>query len=598
MGTRDLAFLAAAGVIGAGWLFSGTRVDKSAPGWWALGPWLIGGVLMLVVAGVMVELSIRAPKTGGLIFLPLQTGGPLLATVVAAGVWAYYAIQTAGETASMVHNLAAWFDMQWLLIGGWGQTLVRIVLAMVFLAFITAVNLIGPTRFLTVNRRLTLFKILVPVAIVFLLLLLLLLLALSWHPTGTACFPQGTPVTPRESPCFATGKPTPVKDGSVSGMFGAIVGSGVVYSYLGFQGPIDFAGNVKSGGGIREATRLRLAVYGSLGGSIVLYTVLQCVIIYLRFYGHTAGNIDAGDSSVYSVFVQTFLRPGWLAGLFKLILNINSVLSPAGTALVFTYVLTREVAALSRAHLTHRGLQRGQNSVFKPAGLLRKLAGENRLDVYRVILRVDFVVCLVALIVTWGNASVLQSMTSVLALLVYATPSVTLAALWLYESERFPWPFTVLSGLSFVTIGLVFVLASGGALWALGALVVGCALLFGIPALFPGALRYDAQVSWREFDLRKTATRLAAVLGGYFVVLTIAEVIRDHWHRTAGAGWDAAGLSVVAVISVAAFCLLVRLSATYMTENPPLLPEPYPGPGDRDTGESGTSGDGATETGS
>src|SRR5579863_6020577 len=100
MSAWDLLFLAAGGVIGAGWMFAGTRVDKSAPGWWALATWLIGGLLVLAVTIVMVEVSTKVPKTGGLIFLPLQTSGPLLTTLVAAGVWGYYAASTAGESAA------------------------------------------------------------------------------------------------------------------------------------------------------------------------------------------------------------------------------------------------------------------------------------------------------------------------------------------------------------------------------------------------------------------------------------------------------------------------------------------------------------------
>src|ERR1700677_3788020 len=103
----DLLFLAAGGVVGSGWLFAGTRADAAA-GSWALGSWLIGGLLIVAVTAVMVEVSTKVPKTGGLIFLPLQTSGPLFATLVAAGVWGFYAANPAGECTSMVKNLAAW----------------------------------------------------------------------------------------------------------------------------------------------------------------------------------------------------------------------------------------------------------------------------------------------------------------------------------------------------------------------------------------------------------------------------------------------------------------------------------------------------------
>jgi amino acid transporter len=61
----DLVFLAAGGVIGSGWLFAGPRVDKAA-GSWGIASWLIGGLLFVVVTAVMVEVSTKVPKTGGL----------------------------------------------------------------------------------------------------------------------------------------------------------------------------------------------------------------------------------------------------------------------------------------------------------------------------------------------------------------------------------------------------------------------------------------------------------------------------------------------------------------------------------------------------
>jgi hypothetical protein len=44
MDAVQMSFLAAGGVIGSGWLLSGTDVDETAANWWALGFWLIGAV--------------------------------------------------------------------------------------------------------------------------------------------------------------------------------------------------------------------------------------------------------------------------------------------------------------------------------------------------------------------------------------------------------------------------------------------------------------------------------------------------------------------------------------------------------------------------
>jgi amino acid transporter len=569
MSFGDLVFLAAGGVIGSGWLFAGPRVDQAA-GSWGIASWLIGGLLFVVVTAVMVEVSTKVPKTGGLIFIPLQTSGPLFATLVAAGVWGFYAANPASETTWMVNNLAAWGHWHGLFdTAGDQPTWAGTGLAVVFLLLVTAVNLLGPRRFLAVNNVLTAFKIVIPVLVV-----VLLGIALLWPPAHPVAFSVAVPPG--------------------AGTLGSVLSAGasgvVIYAYLGFQGPLDSAGNVR-GGGIGEAARLRRAVFGTVVGSVLLYTALQAVTIYIRH--HSAGAAGAGGvPSVYTAFAGAVVRPDWLASIVTGLINVDSVLSPAGTAMVFTYVMTREVAALSRAHLTHRGLQRSKNSViWLPEGLWRRVFGDDRLDVYWWILFVDFVISLIVLLFARGYWSEIQDIPTILALLVYATPSIALAALRQREPGLFPRPwYAVLAPVSFAALAVAFVVATGAdMLWGMVTFAGFCLVLFGLPVVAPMARWYDARAHVLEFgDLRvNKAARLGAVLGGYFTVLAIAEVVRHRWPPGAGAGWDLAGLAIVVAMSLAAFRWLVRLSVEYMDANPPLLPEPLPRPvaPDEATGE-------------
>jgi amino acid transporter len=556
MSSWDLLFLAVGGVIGSGWLLAGTRVDQAA-GRWAVAAWLMGGLLVLIVTAVMVEVSTKVPKTGGLTFLPLQTSGPLLATLVAAGVWAYYAASLAGESTAMVQNLAAW--TQWPGIFDTASnrpTLAGIGLGAFFLALITGLNLLKPRRFLTVNNVLTSFKIFVP-----LLIVILLGCALIWHPAHPVPLPPGTPAVVRDGPASA---------------LSAVVSGGVFYAYLGFQGPLEFAGNVR-GGGIGQAARLRRAVYGTVLGSILLYTALQGVDLYLRY--HSAGDVDK-SLSIYPAFVGAVIGPHWLAAGVTWLLSLDSVLSPAGTALVFTYVMTREVAALSRAHLTHRGLQQSKNSVIRlPAGFLRKVFDDDRLDVYWRILLVDFVISLLVLLFTRGYWSVIKDIPTILALLVYGTPSIVLASLRQREPGLFPKRrYAFMAPVSFAALAVVFVVAEDAVLWGIGMLAVFSLFLFGLPVVAPMARWYDARPHVREFGALRTnvAAQLAAVLAGYFGLLALAVVVRREWLPGGGAAWDVPELLAVVAISLVAFRWLVRLSVRYMATNPPLLPKPLP----------------------
>lgn len=542
MSFYDLLFLAAGGVIGSEWMLAG-----SLP-WYS---WLIGGALLLVVAAVMVELSTAVPKTGGLVFLPLQSSGPLLATVVAAGLWIFYALSPASQAAAMVRGL--WMSWNWSGVtesAGNELTWRGFGFAMLFLLLITAVNLLGPRLFLRINNVLTAFKILIP------LLIIALLLYAKVHP-------------PSHVVHVAHSTPTPQPYD-----FGIILSS-VIYAYLGFQGPLDFAGNVKRRG-IGEAARLRRAVYGTVCGSILLYFSLHFVVTYIR--NRPGGAI--GSLSPYTEFAHA-VAPTWAFAPVSFLINLDTVLSPAGTGMVFTYVLTREVAALSRAHLTHRGLQKSKYSVIPLASdRLRKLFGDDRLDVFWLILIVDFVISGISLLCVRAEWSVLGTIASNLALVVYVTPSVTLASLRRLRPALFPRRrYSILAWASFVSIGVIFYLTGWDPLWqSMAALTVGCLLLFGLPLVARASRWYDAKPYAVQFRQLRTnpAAQSAIILFGYFTVVMLVSLANKYALHSPIA--KLSGAIPVAVLAVIVFRRLIALSVLYMEDHSPTLPTPVPAP--------------------
>lgn len=554
----DLLGLAAGGVIGSGWLLAAANAGGRA-GSYAVYSWLIGGVLMLAIAAVMVELSTAVPKTGGLVFLPLQSSGPLVATVSAAGLWVFYAVNPASEAAAMTSGLSAW--RKGLLVTNSGNvtgdgtghlTGEGFAWAALFMVLITVVNLLGPRLFLRFNALLTAWKVVIPLLVVGLLI---------HAAVGKAA----------QSPGY---KPV---HGSFTAALGTVVGGGVAYSYLGFQGPLDFAGSVKLRGPMSGATRLRWAVYGTIGGSIVLYTLLQ--IVFIRHHAVWAKGVQ---DSPYAQFAAA-ASIGWMAPLIR----VNALLSPAGSGMVFTHSLTREVAALSRAHLTHRGLQSVQQSIIKPFG--------RRLDVYWAILIVDFVVGWVALLLVGGSWSALIAITSVSSLIIYAVPGVVLASLRRHAPQQFPGSarlYRVLAEFGFVSISVILYSAGWDVMWqGMAALTVGCCLLFGLPALarrdlplisslplIGGWLRkYDAKAyvarfrRWRE----DPSAQSALILFGCFSLLTVATLPSAFVFR-AHPAYKYWGAAFVIIMADAAFRRLVTLSLRYMRDVPPVLPSPVP----------------------
>lgn len=555
----DLLFLGAGGVVGSGWLLGAAEADAGA-GSWAVFSWLIGGALLVILAAVMVEVSTAAPKTGGLVFLPLQSSGPLVATVVAAGVWVFYAVNPASEAAAMTRGLAAWRDSGGLVKSdGDGLTMQGIALSLLFVMLLATVNLLGSKLFLVINNALTAFKIIVP------LLIVALLVYAELHPPG-------------HPPHFGPPHPSPVPDThpyDLGSVISTVTSSGVIYAYLGYQGPLDFAGGVRRRG-IGEAARLRRAVYGTVCGSVFLYVSLQFVVIYIR---HRSGGAIAGGGSPYTQFVSA-VAPHWAAAPLVWLIHVDTVLSPAGAGMVYTYVLTREVAALSRAHLTHRGLQKSRfSTITLGRGRLRRLFGEDRLDVYWLILIVDFVISGVALLCFGGKWSVLGDIDTVLALVVYATPSVVLASLQRRDPRLFPRRRSrVLATTAFVSSAVIFYLAGWDVLWpGMAALTAGCVLLFALPLVAPASRWYDAKAHAAQLRRVRTnpAARSAALLYGYFAVATAASSAnRFLWPSHPLVKLVSA--VPLAVLAVVVFRQMVTLSVRYMGDHAPTLPTPAP----------------------
>lgn len=570
MPLRDLFFLAAGGIIGSGWMLAPLAVEQGA-GKWSLVSWIICGALMVVLAAVMVELSVRAPKTGGLVFLPLQSSGPLLAMVIATGVWLFYAFNPASEATAVVRGIQLLTGQSGLTNsdgltwpGGW-------ILGMAVIALVASANLLGSKRFLFINAVVTSIKILIPVA----------LLAVLWFAFRHASLPSSVYSDQVQ------------KDVNYDPVETAVTGAGVVYAYLGFQGPLDFAGKVKRAEWPGEAARLRLAVYGTLIGSIVLYVLLQCVFDHFVPVGR-AGYVS---SLSYPQLVQDAVpHAGWLAR----IVEFDMVISPAGTAMVFTYVLTREVAALSRAHLTHRGLQVYRNSVIRVRRKwLKKLLGDDRLDVYPLILFIDFVISIAALAVFGGNWTTLSNITGIMSLVVYATPGIVFAALRLAKPDRFTrvkWLPFVGGALSFLLIAEVFFLIGAGNLWqSMAMLAVGFLLLFGLPYVVTQPIFarwsnwYDAtdhaRRAWQPANRKSTLS--ACVLLLFFAALLLLALLPDPLSTDPGTtivkvnvASLAGGTACAAVLALVAFASMLWLSWQHMKERErarrqePIFPDP------------------------
>jgi amino acid transporter len=568
-----LVGLAAGGLIGSGWFSSSANAEYYTHGD-AVWAWIFAGAIMLAVAIVMVELSIFAPTTGGLIFSPLQRCGPLVATIAAAAFWLAYALNSAAEADFMAQEVGHWTDGTpnlWITVG--------------FMVVILLINLLAPYVFVKLNLGLTIWKIVVPV----------LVIPLLWFQPYNGKNPLACV---SESP---SGSP---------GLLTAAISAGIIFAYIGYQAPIDFAGNVREQG-IGAATRLRLAVYLTVIGSIVLYALLQVVFNHSVYSVYQ--NCVTGRTAGESPFIQyaSHIRWSW----FAYILRIDAIVSPLGAGIVYSHALTREIAALGRAGLTTRGLQtKRQASIPLPKPL----------HVYWAILFVNLVVGFIALVASHQQWVNLTRANSVLNLFAYTISCIVLIAILPQQGECGPvrrFCYEIAARLGWAGVALVFYWSvRGPLLWSMGELAVGCALLLGLPLVaqldLPWAAgrplrRYDAEAHAklllspggrlafcsvamlglpllarlglpgtrralrryrdRKCEILKTdsgarswyAVVAALELAGFLAILTLLNYLRDN---SAVAGVELS--IVVVVIALAVFQLIVIASRGYINADP------------------------------
>jgi amino acid transporter len=309
LGYWQLTAIGLGGVIGSGWLL-GALYAANAAGPASLVTWIVGGLALLVIALVMVELGGSRPMSGGLVRWPFLSSGRLVATLVGWGIWIAYATNPPSEAAAMLQYSSVHIGHVYQN----GQlTALGIAIAAVLMILLVAANWFGVLLFARVNVAVTIAKFVVPTVTV-------VLLAVAGFKTSNFSTAHGG---------FAPyGYSAPLS---------AIATAGIIYAYTGFQGPLDMSGEARNPK--RDVPR---AVITALLLSILLYLLLQLVFLGTVPVG-SGGWAGINLSSPYAQ-IAVALNLSW----FSWVLYADSIVSPGGSALVFTGATSREVYSLSR----------------------------------------------------------------------------------------------------------------------------------------------------------------------------------------------------------------------------------------------------------
>jgi len=334
VGFLGLLWASETSIIGSGWLF-GALGAATLAGPSAILGWVLGSIIILVLALVHAELAGLFPVSGGTSRFPHYAFGSFagatfgwasyLQAATVAPIEVLAAIQylsTAHWARNFFHSTAA--------AGGAGGTLhgVGYLAAAIMLAFFVVVNIVGIRMFARINNAITSWKVLIPIITIFVLLIG------HFHGSNFGSAGGGFFV-----------------HGSAVKSILLTLPAGIIFSLLGFEQAVQLGGEAAN----PERDLARAVILSMLIGGVV-YILIQLAFLgamptnVLRSNHGWTGLATSTSPTAASLQKGPFFTLASIAGISWLatVLRIDAVVSPGGTGLMYETSSARLSFGLSR----------------------------------------------------------------------------------------------------------------------------------------------------------------------------------------------------------------------------------------------------------
>ena len=495
-------------IIGSGWLFGAWRAAGLAgPG--AIWAWVIGAIVITTIALTYAELGAMFPESGGMVRYSHYSHGSLVGFIGAWANWIAIVSVIPVEAEASVQYMASW-PWPWAqglfmhLPDGHGELTVPglwIAAALVIVYFL--LNFWSVKLFAHSNTAITIFKLVVPAA------------------TGVALIASG----------FHTGNfSVGIHPGSEhtidwAAVLTAVATAGIVFSYNGFQSPVNLAGEARNPG-----KAIPFAVLGSIGLATIVYLILQ-----VAYIGSVPSELLAQVGWKGIDFRSPFAELALLVNLnwLAILLYADAFVSPSGTGITYTATTARMIYGMER-----------NGTMPKILGRVHPVWG-----VPRPVMWFNLVVSYIFLFFFrgWGT---LAAVISVATIISYMTGPVSAMSLRRTAPDLHrPFRLNALP----VLAAFAFVFATELLYWAKWPLT-GEIILLMVVAL-PVYFYYQAKAGWRDFDRQ--------LKGAWWLIAYLPVIALLSWggsERFGGKGylpygWD---LAVIAVVGFAFYLWGVR----------------------------------------
>lgn len=314
----SLLFMAIGGMVGSGWLF-GPLYAAQVAGPAAILSWILGGVLMMFVALTFSELAAMLPVVGGTARFIQFSHGTFASFTLAWVAWLAAVVVAPIETMAMLQYASTYLpSLMHADADGIGHTLSLqgVLIAAIFMLMMCYVNTLGAKIFSKTNNIVIIWKLAVP------LLTILLLFFTAFHTKNIV---------------VAGFAPSGLK-----GVLHALPAAGVIFSFIGYSPAIQMAGEAKN-----PQRTVAFSVLGAILFCIAMFSLLQLAFILAvptaslhEGWAHLSFSGDAGPVAGLLTLLGFFV--------FVKVLYIDAVISPLGTAFIYTGSTARMNYAMSK----------------------------------------------------------------------------------------------------------------------------------------------------------------------------------------------------------------------------------------------------------
>ena len=451
VGPMALMFTGLGSIIGSGWLFGAWRAAGLAgPG--AVWAWVLGAVIITSIALTYAELGAMFPESGGMVRYGHYSHGSLVGFIAAWANWIAIVSVIPVEAEASVQYMASW-PFAWaqaLFVhhpGGAGElTPPGLIIAALLVLVYFLVNFWSVRLFARSNTAITWVKLVVPAA------------------TGIALIASGF-----HAGNFSVGVHGGPHAFNFPAVLTAVATAGIVFSFNGFQSPVNLAGEARNPG-----RSIPFAILGSIALATVIYVILQ--VAYLGAVP-PAMLAKAGWHGIdfRSPFAELaiIVNLNWLA----ILLYADAFVSPSGTGITYTATTARMLV----------GMQRN--------GTLPRVFGRihPRWGIPRPAMWLDLAVAYLFLFFFrgWGTLAAVISVATIISYLTGPVSAMTLRR----TAPELARPLRI-AALP-VLAGIAFVMSTELLYWARWPLT-GEIILLMVVAL-PVYVYYQARGGWRDF---------------------------------------------------------------------------------------------------